>query len=84
VCSNSSSSSSSSGAPPTSAQVAQLLKEIQGFVLADHLVWGLWGINQAAAEGCEEFDYLKYSGLRLNWYYADKEEWLATTTLFSL
>jgi ethanolamine kinase len=55
--------------------INDLLKEIKGFVLANHLVWGLWGINQAATEGCQEFDYLQYGICRMERYYHDKREW---------
>ena len=52
--------------------VQHLLLEIQGFVLANHLVWGLWAVNQAATEGCHEFDYLLYASCRLKRYFEEK------------
>ena len=52
----------------------ELLKQVKKFVLVNHLYWGLWGINQAAEEGCEEFDYINYATNRFNEYYAKKEE----------
>ena len=62
---------------PTEEQIAQLQHEIQGFVLGNHLVWGLWAINQAATEGCEgDFDYLQYAKCRLTRYYECKQEYL--------
>lgn len=64
-----------SGSEPSADSVTAQLKEIKGFVLANHLVWGLWGINQAATEGCEEFDYLKYGGYRIKQYFNVKKEW---------
>jgi ethanolamine kinase len=63
------------GTTSSSQQVDCLLQEIKGFVLANHLVWGLWGINQAATEGCEEFDYLQYGTCRIQRYYFDKKVW---------
>jgi ethanolamine kinase len=63
------------GTTPSSQQVDCLLQEIKGFILANHLVWGLWGINQAATEGCEEFDYLQYGTCRIQRYYFDKKVW---------
>jgi thiamine kinase-like enzyme len=64
------------GTPPSADQVDQLLHGIKGFVLANHLVWGLWGINQAATEGCDEFDYLQYGTCRIQRYYFEKKkEW---------
>ena len=67
--------STSATATPDGDQVTALLKEIKGFVLANHLVWGLWGINQAATEGCDEFDYLQYGTCRIQQYYNVKSEW---------
>jgi ethanolamine kinase len=52
-----------------------LLVEIQGFVLANHLVWGLWAVNQAASEGCKGFDYLQYAACRMNRYFEEKAKW---------
>ena len=61
------------------AVVEDTLREVKGFVLANHLVWGLWGVNQAATEGCDEFDYLQYATCRIRRYYIDKKEWETTT-----
>jgi ethanolamine kinase len=58
--------------------VQQLLVQIKGFVLANHLVWGLWAINQAATEGCQGFDYLHYGSCRINRYFFEKQEWEST------
>lgn len=63
------------GSSPSQEQVEKSLREIKGFVLANHLVWGLWGINQAATEGCSDFDYLKYGTCRIQRYYNEKNEW---------
>ena len=60
---------------PTEEEIDTLLKEIKGFVMANHLVWGLWGINQAATEGCDVFDYMKYGTYRIQEYYKVKNEW---------
>ena len=49
------------------------LKEIRAFVLANHLYWGLWAVNQAAMEGCDGFDYLTYAENRFGEYYKGKE-----------
>lgn len=56
------------------AEVAELLKSVQKFVLINHLYWGLWAVNQAAEEGCAEFDYLTYASSRFNEFYAKKAE----------
>ncbi len=57
--------------------IQDLLMEIKGFVLANHLVWGLWAINQAATEGCEGFDYMQYGSCRIQRYFLEKEDWAA-------
>lgn len=54
--------------------IENLSKEVNGFVLANHIYWGLWAVNQAAAEGTEEFDYLAYAWHRFNQYFENKEE----------
>jgi len=49
-----------------------MMEEVRGFVLANHLYWGLWAVNQAAAEGCDEFDYLLYAKNRFKRYQETK------------
>jgi thiamine kinase-like enzyme len=63
-----------SGKPPPKEDIDLLLHEIHGFILANHLYWGLWAVNQAATEGCGEFDYLLYGGNRIRQYYVVKKE----------
>lgn len=62
--------------PPTQAQVQEMTKEVQAFLLANNLYWGLWAVNQAATEGCQDFDYLLYGTNRIQRYYKCKDEWL--------
>jgi ethanolamine kinase len=62
------------GKQPTSKDVESLLYEINGFILANHLYWGLWAVNQAATEGCQGFDYLLYGTNRMKQYFVDKAE----------
>jgi thiamine kinase-like enzyme len=67
-------------------QLNELMEQVQGFLLANHLVWGLWGIHQAAAshnhdtkserDDNENFDYLHYGSCRIRRYRQLKEEWL--------
>ncbi|KAL7538837.1 hypothetical protein ACHAWF_006225, partial [Thalassiosira exigua] len=54
------------------AEADGLLNQVQKFVLINHLYWGLWAINQAAEEGCEEFDYITYGANRFKEFYAKK------------
>lgn len=56
-------------------EAIELLNQVKEFVLVNHLYWGLWAINQAAEEGCEEFDYIKYATNRFNEFYRRKAEW---------
>jgi len=56
------------------AAVDVMMKEVQIFLLANHLYWGLWAVNQAATEGCEEYDYVVYAVNRIRQYWIDKEE----------
>jgi ethanolamine kinase len=56
-------------------EAIELLNQVKEFVLINHLYWGLWAINQAAEEGCDEFDYIKYATNRFNEFYRRKAEW---------
>jgi thiamine kinase-like enzyme len=56
-------------------EVVELFMEISGFILANHLVWALWAVNQASTEGCARFDYLKYALNRMKRYFEDKKQW---------
>ena len=64
------------GSEATSDAVNALLKEVQAFLLVNHLYWGLWAVNQAATEGCEEFDYMTYGTHRIRQYHKNKQELL--------
>jgi len=55
-------------------KVDLLLNEVKAFVLANHLYWGLWAINQAAIEGTEGFDYFAYGMNRFNRYFEAKNK----------
>jgi len=57
-----------------------MLEEIQAFVMLNHLYWGLWAINQAITEGCDEFDYSTYANNRIQQYYICKQQYNTTTT----
>lgn len=64
---------SASSADEEGERVNSFLKEIHAFVLANHLYWGLWAVNQAATEGCNDFDYLTYAENRFGEYFNGKE-----------
>jgi len=66
--------------PALTLTVDHLEASVDGFSLANHLVWGLWGVLQAATEGCEDgLDYLHYAKCRFERYRHDKERLLAIT-----
>ena len=54
-------------------KIESLMSEVKAFLLANHLYWGLWAVNQAAVEGTEEFDYLAYAVNRFNRFFETKE-----------
>ena len=56
---------------PTSGD---LYSEVQAFLLVNHLYWGLWAVNQAATEGCDQFDYLLYAQNRIGQYRKSKNQ----------
>ncbi len=55
-------------------KIELLMDEVKAFLLANHLYWGLWAVNQAAVEGTEEFDYLAYAVNRFNRFFETKED----------
>ena len=69
-----SSSSSSNNNNICEEQVQTFHQQVKAFLMVNHLYWGLWGVNQAATEGCHEFDYLLYGSLRIQQYYNCKED----------
>ena len=62
------------GATPSEGAVVALLEESGQFVLVNHWYWGLWAVNQARDEGCDEFPYLTYAKSRIDEYYKKKAE----------
>ena len=51
-----------------------MMIEVEAFLLANHLYWGLWAVNQAAIEGTSGFDYLAYGVNRFNRYFETKRD----------
>lgn len=49
------------------------LLEVQLFMLANNLYWGLWAVIQASVEGTNTFDYLGYAIHRLKRYDESKK-----------
>ena len=69
---NASKMGQSNARPITAEELGAL---VDGFSLANHLVWGLWGVLQAATEGCEDgLDYMHYAKCRFDRYTHDKRE----------
>ena len=61
--------------PPPIPTLEDLLEEIQVFCLVNHLYWGLWAVNQAATEGCTDYDYLLYAQSRFHQYWISKAQY---------
>jgi len=55
------------------AAVHQLFDEVQPFILASHLFWGLWAVVQARYSPID-FDYMGYAALRFAGYAKMKPE----------
>jgi ethanolamine kinase len=47
--------------------------QVQAFLLVNHLYWGTWAVNQAAREGCDDFDFLLFAHNRLSRYFECKK-----------
>jgi len=57
------------------ASAEELLEHVRAFIMVNHLYWGLWAVNQASTEGCNDFDYLLYASNRIGQYYKCKNEY---------
>lgn len=64
----------SQGIEATDAEVDVLHTEVQAYILVNHHYWGLWAVNQASTEGCDDFDYLLYAKHRIGRYRATKSK----------
>jgi len=54
-------------------EIKTVVEEVKAFICCNHLYWGLWGVNQSAVEGTDEFDYLAYAFHRFQRYYEDMQ-----------
>lgn len=64
----------------TEEQVDAMMSEVELFLLANHLYWGLWAVNQAAAVSLLEtvgvdsvYDYETYALSRIEQYWIEKQ-----------
>ncbi|KAJ6812939.1 putative choline kinase 2 [Iris pallida] len=71
---------SSSGEKPDSAEVNNLLQNIEKYALASHLLWGLWGIISDHVNDID-FDYMEYARQRFRQYWLRKSETLGYAPL---
>uniref|UniRef100_A0A0D9WJ20 Choline kinase N-terminal domain-containing protein n=1 Tax=Leersia perrieri TaxID=77586 RepID=A0A0D9WJ20_9ORYZ len=62
---------SSSGEEPDAEEVNSLIKSIEKYTLASHLVWGLWGIISEHVNDID-FDYKEYARQRFEQYWLKK------------
>ncbi|XP_072954290.1 probable choline kinase 2 isoform X1 [Typha angustifolia] len=68
---------SSSGEKPDNVVVENLLKSVEKYALASHLVWGLWGIISDHVNDID-FDYMEYARQRFQQYRKNKSAPLAS------
>ncbi|PVH62082.1 hypothetical protein PAHAL_3G200500 [Panicum hallii] len=66
----------SSSGEESDAEVENLIKSIEKYTLASHLVWGLWGIISEHVNDID-FDYKEYARQRFEQY------WLKKTTILT-
>lgn len=63
----------SGGRPITPVQDSVVFeKEVDFFLLVNHLYWGLWAVNQSATEGNDGYNYARYATSRIGQYFIDK------------
>jgi len=57
-------------------EIEEAYREVNKFALLSHYYWGVWAILQAQYSKID-FDYISYSVLRLDEYFANKEKFLS-------
>ncbi|RDY02270.1 putative choline kinase 2, partial [Mucuna pruriens] len=62
----------SSGEQASDSEVEQLLDEIEKYALANHLLWGVWGIISEHVNKID-FDYKEYAKQRFDEYWTRKD-----------
>jgi choline/ethanolamine kinase len=62
---------SSSGEEPDAEKVNNLIKSIEKYTLASHLIWALWGIISEHVNDID-FDYMGYARQRFEQYWLKK------------
>ncbi|VDI83332.1 ethanolamine kinase [Mytilus galloprovincialis] len=60
----------------TDEEVYKLYTQVNKCALAAHFFWGVWALIQSKYSTID-FDYLDYAIMKLNEYFARKEEFLA-------
>ncbi|XP_027356832.1 probable choline kinase 2 [Abrus precatorius] len=68
---------SSAGEKPSDSEVEQLLDEIEKYTLANHLLWGLWGLISEHVNKID-FDYKGYAKQRFQEYWSRKTSLLSS------
>jgi thiamine kinase-like enzyme len=59
--------------------IQQLLREVEGYVLASHFMWGLWGLIQANQSEID-YDFFQYATERLTSFVDGWAVWKAKAT----
>merc|ERR1719316_1731923 len=66
---------------PDDARVDVLLRAVEKFTLASHLIWAFWGIVRCpAGDTSEEFDFLEYAQARWEMYKKAKSDLMKERT----
>nr|AFK37178.1 unknown [Lotus japonicus] len=68
---------SSSGQQPSDSEVQQLVDEVEKYTLANHLLWGVWGIISEHVNKID-FDYKEYAKQRFQEYWSRKKHLLSS------
>ncbi|TKY68402.1 choline kinase 2 [Spatholobus suberectus] len=65
------------GEQPSDIEVDQLLDEVEKYALANHLLWGVWGIISEHVNKID-FDYKEYAKQRFHEYWSRKTSLLSS------
>ncbi|PSS24377.1 Choline kinase [Actinidia chinensis var. chinensis] len=63
---------------PSDLEIKQLIQDVEKYTLANHLLWGLWGIISEHVNEID-FDYMEYARQRLQQYWLRKPELLGSS-----
>ncbi|KAK9048908.1 hypothetical protein SSX86_032125, partial [Deinandra increscens subsp. villosa] len=64
---------------PVNSEVDSILKEVEKYTLASHLLWGLWGVISEHVNEID-FDYMEYAKQRFAEYWFQKPKVLGVNS----